>query len=120
MSVNKKAAIAFKEVLKNSSNLLTNEDWQQLEKLFQELPDDDDKVTEKIEYWLTSHPLILQVYEQNLKNTDSSINKDGNLGAGGTKSSTPANQQSESSQQLIQNAIKENSPLSKNSTSKKS
>ena len=43
---------------------------------------------------------------------DLSLTKDGNLGPGGATSPTPANQPSESSKELIQNAIKENSPLS--------
>lgn len=117
MSVNKKAALAFNSILENPSDLLTNETWQELQQLSQELPDDDEEVTEKIETWLKSQSSLLEVYKQNLNKMDSSLTEDGNIGAGGTKSPTPANQPSESSKELIQNAIKENSPLSKDQKS---
>jgi hypothetical protein len=113
MSVNKKAALVFKSILENHSDLLTNENWQELQQLSQELPDDDEEVTEKIETWLKSHPSILQVYKQNLNNMDPSL-IGVYMGPGGTKSPTPPNQPSESSKELIQNAIKKNSPLPNN------
>lgn len=113
MSVNKKAALAFNAILKNPSDLLTNEIWQELEQLSSELPkDDDEEITEKIEDWLKSYPSLLQVYKQNLQAMDLSLTADGNIGPGGAKLPTSATQPSESSKELIQNAIKENSPLS--------
>lgn len=116
MSVNKKAALAFNSILENPSDLLTNENWQELQQLSQELPDDDEEVTEKIETWLKSQSSLLEVYKQNLNKMDSSLT-DVDMGAGATKSPTPPNQPSESSKELIQNAIKENSPLSKDQKS---
>lgn len=110
MSINKQAAIAFSQVIENQVNLIADENWQELNQLSNQLPEDDEEITEKIENWLKSYPLLLQAYQQNLKSI--SLTEDGNLGAGGAKSNSSQNQPSESSKELIQNAIKLNSPLS--------
>ncbi|AFZ57987.1 hypothetical protein H6G54_24310 [Anabaena cylindrica FACHB-243] len=112
MSVNKKAAIAFIEVIENQSDLITDQIRQDLDQLSDQLPEDDEDIVEKIENWLQSYPLLLQTYKQNLQSMDLSLTEDGDIGPGGAKSPTPPNQPSESSKELIQNAIKENSPLS--------
>lgn len=112
MSINKQAAIAFSQVIENQVNLIADENWQQLNQLSNQLPEDDEEITEKIENWLKSYPLLLQAYQQNLKSMNLSLTEYGNMGAGGAKSNSSQNQPSESSKELIQNAIKLNSPLS--------
>ena len=112
MSIHKNAVIAFRQILENSSNLLTNENWKELHQLSSELPEDDEDIVEKIEDWLKSHPSLLAVYQENLQSMDLSLTKDGNLGPSNSHSPTEANQQSESSQKLTQNAIKLNSTVS--------
>ena len=112
MLVNKKAAIAFTQIIKNPANLISDQIRRELNQLSDLLPEDDEDIVEKIEDWLKFHPSLLAAYKENLQSMDLSLTKDGNLGPGGATSPTPANQPSESSKELIQNAIKENSPLS--------
>jgi len=120
MSINKQAAIAFSQVIKNQVNLIADENWEELNQLSNQLPENDEEITEKIENWLQSYPLLLEAYQQNLKSMNLYLTEDGNLGPGGAKSNSSQNQPRESSKELIQNAIKENSPLSNKPNSKKS
>ena len=45
MSIHKNAVIAFRQILENSSNLLTNENWKELHQLSSELPEDDEDIS---------------------------------------------------------------------------
>ncbi|MBD2136984.1 hypothetical protein H6F32_05145 [Anabaena sp. FACHB-1237] len=118
MSINKKAAIAFIQVIENQVNLIADENWQELNQLSNELPEDDEEITEKIEDWLKSYPSLCEAYKQKLKSMDKSLTEDHNIGPGGAKLNSSQNQSSQSSKELIQNAIKENSPLSNKPNSK--
>ena len=68
-----------------------------------------------LENWLRteSHSQLLAAYKQNLQkiSATSTIDVSINIGIGGSKSQTPANQPSPSSKELLDNAIKNNSPL---------
>ncbi len=119
MSGSKNSVQAFIQILESQSNLISTLDWDELQQLSTNLPDDDDEeIAERIENWLKteSRSQIFQAYKQNLKSLSSSspINLNVGLGIGGTKSPTPPHQPSPSSKELIENAIKRNSPLSDN------
>ena len=111
MSINKQTAIAFSQVIENNVSLIADENWEELNQLSNQLPEDDEEITEKIENWLKSYPPLWQAYQQNLESM-LCPKKGGDLGAGGAKSNSSQNQASKSSKELIQNAIKLNSPLS--------
>ena len=119
MSGSKNSVQAFIQILESQSNLISTLDWDELQQLSTNLPDDDDEeIAERIENWLQteSRSQIFQAYKQNLKSLSASspIHLNVGLGIGGTKSPTPPNQPSPSSKELIDNAIKRNSPLSDN------
>jgi hypothetical protein len=118
MSIYKNSVEAFIQVLDSKSKLISTPDWEELEKLSSQLPEDDEDISEIIENWLQpeSRCQLLEAYKQNLKSLSaaSPINVDRNIGIANSKSQTPANQPSESSKELIENAIKRNSPLSDN------
>ncbi|MGH1397332.1 MAG: hypothetical protein ACRAVC_25345 [Trichormus sp.] len=121
MSIYKKSALAFEQVLDSQSNLISISDWKELEQLRSHLPEDDEEISKILENWLQpeSRSLLLETYKQNLKSLSaaSPINVDINIGIANSKSQTPANQPSESSKELTENAIKRNSPLSDNTKS---
>ena len=52
MSIHKNAVIAFRQILENSSNLLTNENWKELHQLSSELPEDDEDIGALFHLWL--------------------------------------------------------------------
>lgn len=60
-------AIAFSKLLKDEAKNISIEDWQSLLELSDQLPEEDEKITEVIEDWLESRPSLLQVYKQNLQ-----------------------------------------------------
>ena len=45
MSVNKKAAIAFTQVIENQSDLITDQIRQELNQLSDQLPEDDEEIS---------------------------------------------------------------------------
>ncbi|NES99414.1 MAG: hypothetical protein F6K61_02355 [Sphaerospermopsis sp. SIO1G1] len=113
MSAYQKTIQAFVKVIKSEPALFSQEDWLSLTELIDNLPDDDEEISKGIRDWLKSRSQINEVFKNKRQELPSSLNNDGQiLGPGGNKSPTPANQQSESSKELIQNAIKLNSPLS--------
>lgn len=117
MSVDKNSIQAFIQILNSQSNLISQTDWDELLRLYSNLPENDDtEISERLENWLqaSSRSQLLAIYIQNLKaiSAASSIDVDTNLGIGNSKSQAPANQTSPSSKKLLDNAIKENSPLS--------
>ncbi|GET44502.1 hypothetical protein [Microseira wollei] len=115
MSVSYTSIQAFVNVLESKPDLISSQDWVELDQLASNLPEDAEDITEKLENWLKpeSHSQIFQAYKQILTEliASSPINSNANLGIGKTKSSTPVNQPSESAKQLLENAIKKNSPL---------
>jgi hypothetical protein len=121
MSIYKNSVKAFIQMLDSESNLIPIPDWKELEKQTNQLPEDDEEISEILENWLQleSHSQFLETYNQELKilSDPSSMDLDINLGIGNSKSPTPPNQPSESSKKLIENAIKRNSPLSDNTKS---
>ncbi|MFN6525538.1 hypothetical protein [Nostoc sp. ChiSLP03a] len=118
MSVYQNSIQAFIQVLDSQSNLIPIQDWYELQQLPNQLPEDDEEISEILEKWLQSESRnqLLEAYKQNLKSLTaaSPIDVDINIGIANSKSQTPVNQPSESSKELIDNAIKNNSPLSEN------
>lgn len=118
MSIYKNSIDAFIQMLNFQSNLIPTQDWDELQQLSNQLPEDDGEISGILENWLKpkSRSQVLEVYKQNLQSISAKIHidVDSNLGIGNSKSQTPANQPSESSKELIENAIKRNSPLSDN------
>ncbi|MEA5581317.1 hypothetical protein VB620_08195 [Nodularia harveyana UHCC-0300] len=113
MSAYQRTIQAFVKVIESESSLFSQEDWLSLTKLMDNLPDDSEKIANGIRDWLKSRTQLNEVFKNKRQEIPSSLNGDNQtLGPGGTKSQTPANQMSESSKEQIQNAIKENSPLS--------
>ncbi|MBK1990185.1 hypothetical protein A0J48_022105 [Sphaerospermopsis aphanizomenoides BCCUSP55] len=115
MSAYQRTILAFVQVIESEPALFSPEDWLSLTELIDSLPNDSEEIANGIRNWLKldSRSQINEVFKNKRQEIPSSLNDDGQtLGAGGTKSTTPANQQSESSKELIQNAIKLNSPLS--------
>jgi hypothetical protein len=115
MSVCKTSIKAFVDVIESKSDLFSTQDWGELHLLASNVPNDDEAIAGEIENWLQpeSRNQILQAYEERLEALDSSsnFNFNGTLGIGNTQSSTPVNQPSESSKEMLENAIKKNSPL---------
>jgi hypothetical protein len=127
MSIYQNSTKALIEVIESHSNLFSVEDWTELSALNSNLPEDEDEVEEVLENWLRhlSRSQILQAYKQELAfiiaNPDTSLDKSigiGNTkGVGGSQSPTNPNQSSQPAKELIDNAIKRNSPLSDNKKS---
>lgn len=115
MSVDRNSVQAFMQILDSQSNLISLQDWDELQQLSSSLPEDDAEISEMLENWLRteSHSQLLAAYKQNLQKISaiSTIDVSINIGIGGSKSQTPANQPSPSSKELLDNAIKNNSPL---------
>lgn len=118
MSISRNSIKAFIQVLDSQSNLILTPDWNELQQLSSQLPEDNEEIVEILENWLQSESRhqILEAYKQNLESiTDKlPINVSANIGIANSKSQTPVNQPSESSKELLDNAIKNNSPLSEN------
>jgi len=122
MSIYQNSAKALIQVIESQSNLFSVEDWTELAALNSNLPEDEDEVEEVLENWLrhSSRSQILQAYKQELEviidnsnpNLDSYIGIGNTKGVGGSQSSTNSNQPSQPAKELIDNAIKRNSPLS--------
>ncbi|MBE9207278.1 hypothetical protein IQ244_12230 [Nostoc sp. LEGE 06077] len=117
MSVYYNSIQAFIQILYSHSKVISLPDWEELHQMFNTLPkDDDEEISERLENWLQpeSRSQLLEIYKQNLKSISatSAIDLGVNIGIGNSKSQTPANQPSPSSKELLDNAIKENSPLS--------
>ncbi|MEH2366644.1 hypothetical protein [Nostoc sp.] len=116
MSISRNSIEAFIQVLDSQSNLIPTQDWNELQQLSSQLPEDNEEIVEILENWLQSESRnqVLEAYKQNLESiTDKlPINVSTNIGIANSKSQTPANQPSESSKELVDNAIKNNSPLS--------
>ncbi|MBW4630488.1 MAG: hypothetical protein KME30_00890 [Iphinoe sp. HA4291-MV1] len=106
---------AFIKVIESQSHVISTNDWAKLHQLSGNLSEDKEEIAERIENWLQpeSRRQILQAYSKELELLISSnpIDLDVNLGMGGSKSPTPANQPSPFLKQLLDNAIKKNSPL---------
>ncbi|MEH2182426.1 hypothetical protein [Nostoc sp.] len=118
MSVYQNSIQAFIQVLDSQSNLIPIQDWHELQQLSGQLPEDNEEISEILEKWLQSESRnqLLEAYKQHLKSLTaaSPIDVDINIGIANSKSQTPANQPSESSKELVDNAIKNNSPLFEN------
>lgn len=116
MSVYKNNIQAFIDVIESKFELFLTQDWVELNKLASNVLDDDQEIADTIENWLASESRsqILQAYEERLEALDcsSNLNLNGNLGPGNIKFPTPPNQPSDSAKELLENAIKKNSPVS--------
>ena len=117
MSIYKNNIQAFIEVIKLNPNLISQQDRVELHQIANNLPEDAEETSEIIEDWLQSdsRQQVLQAYEEQLEAIDSlspPLDLNVNLGMGNTKSPTKPNQPSTSSRELLDNAIKENLPLS--------
>ena len=118
MSIYRNSIQAFIQVLDSQSKLIPTQDWNELQQLSSQLPEDNEEIVEILENWLQpeSRNQLLEAYKQHLKSLTvvSPIDVDRNIGIANSKSQTPVNQSSESSKELVDNAIKNNSPLSEN------
>jgi hypothetical protein len=117
MSAYQDSIQAFIQILESSSNLISLPDWEELQQLSHSLPESDhEEISAILENWLKteSRSQILAVYQQNLKSiiTKSPIDVGENIGIARSQSPTAPNQSSQSSKELVDNAIKNNSPLS--------
>jgi hypothetical protein len=117
MSVSERTIKAFIQVIESQSTLLSIEDWTDLRELASNLPEDTEEISTIIRSWLKPEERnqIQEAFELQRKNIPSSFSfANQHLGIGGTQSPTPPNQPSQSSKELLENAIKRNSPLSDN------
>ncbi|MEI1373215.1 hypothetical protein PQG02_27885 [Nostoc sp. UHCC 0926] len=118
MSIYRNSIQAFIQVLDSQSKLIPTQDWNELQQLSSQLPEDNEEIVEILENWLQpeSRNQLLEAYKQHLKSLTvaSPIDVDRNIGIANSKSQTPVNQPSESSKELVDNAIKNNSPLFEN------
>jgi hypothetical protein len=117
MSVDQNSIKAFIQILNSPANLISLTDWDELLQLSSNLPENDDaEISGILDNWLRnpSRSQLLAAYIQNLKSISavSPIDVGKNIGIGKSKSQTPPNEPSPSSKELLDNAIKENSPLS--------
>ena len=115
MSAYQRTIQAFVKVIESESSLFSQEDWLSFTELINNLPDDSEKIASEIRNWLKleSRSQIKQAFDNKRQEIPSELTKsETTLGPGGTTSPTQPNQPSESSKELIGNAIKVNSPLS--------
>ncbi|WP_427161299.1 hypothetical protein ACQFX9_06850 [Aliinostoc sp. HNIBRCY26] len=108
---------AFIQILNSQSQLISPPDWEELQQIHSNFPEDDDEeIAEILEQWLqaASRSQLLAAYTQNLEiiTKPSSINEDKKLWIAKSKSQTPPDKPSPSSKELLDNAIKHNAPLS--------
>ena len=107
---------AFLKVLKKP-DLFTNQDWEELTKLADKLPEEEEKIWEQISQWLAAEnrAKIKTAWEKKLNAAPKiSIKRGGTLGPG---NSTPS-PESDSLKEQIQNSIVINSPLPKDKDKK--
>ncbi|MBD2164439.1 hypothetical protein H6G04_08475 [Calothrix membranacea FACHB-236] len=117
MSVYQTSIIAFIKILESQTNLIPLQDWTELQQLSSNLPENDnEEISEILETWLKleSRSQLLEAYKQNLQSitATSPVDLGVNIGIGNSKSQTPPDKPSPSSKELLDNAIKHNSPLS--------
>ena len=118
MSVYENSIISFINVIETNANLLTPPDWENLKQLGNQLPDDDiEDISDQLENWLkasASRQEFFQRYqEQREAVTDAEVRDfQVTIGAGGSKSPTPANQPSPAAKDMIINSIIRHSPPS--------
>ncbi|UKP00425.1 hypothetical protein [Nostoc sp. UHCC 0870] len=117
MSVDQNSIQAFIQILKSPANLISPTDWDELLQLWSNLPENDDtEISGILDNWLRnpSRSQLLAAYRQNLRSIspESQMNLGINLGLGGTTSPTKRGESSPSSKELLDNAIKNNAPLS--------
>lgn len=120
MSIYENSIQAFIQVIESESNSISPEDWVDLNRLVSNLPEDEnedtEEISERLENWLQldSRARILEAYRRQLDEVISSspsIDLDADLGIGNSQSPTPPNRPSAFSKELLDNAIKKNSPL---------
>ncbi|MEH2318357.1 hypothetical protein [Nostoc sp.] len=117
MSVSERTIKAFIQVIESQPTLLSIEDWTDLRDLASNLPENTEEISTIIRSWLKleERNQIQEAFELQRKNIPSSFSfSNQQLGIANSKSLTPLNQPSQASKQLIENAIKNNSPLSDN------
>ena len=102
---------AFRQLIEQNQSILSDH-WPALTALVGELSDSDEESAAKVEAWLEKRSAIWEAYEEILieKEVDSLDNSGERLGFGG-KSSTKPNQPSKSLPELIEQVLKENSPI---------
>jgi hypothetical protein len=118
MSVYENSIISFIKVIETNANLLTLPDWDNLKQLGNQLPNDDiEDISNQLENWLkasASRQELFQRYEEQREAiTDEEVRDfQVTIGAGGSKSPTPANQPSPAAKDMIINSIIRHSPPS--------
>jgi len=106
MSIYKQSIQAFIDVI--DAKIIPAEDFPDLLKVAEEMPEDDEEIAIQIESWLEveSRSEIQEAYMVNLKNLpDSNLST---LSFGGAK--MESGKESESSKELLINEIKKNTP----------
>ncbi|MEH2423459.1 MAG: hypothetical protein V7K48_21860 [Nostoc sp.] len=117
MSVSERTIKAFIQIIETQSILFSTKDWADLHELASNLPEDTEEISTIIRNWLKleQRNQIQEAFEIQRKNISSSFSfSNQQLGIANSKSPTPVDQPSESSKKLIENAVKNNSPLSEN------
>ncbi|MEQ9553762.1 MAG: hypothetical protein RIM23_29585 [Coleofasciculus sp. G3-WIS-01] len=118
MSVYENSIISFIKVIETNANLLTPPDWENLNQLSNQLPNDDiENISDQLENWLkasASRQEFFQRYEEQREAVTDAEVRDFQviIGVGGSKSPTPANQPSPAAKDMIINSIIRNSPPS--------
>jgi len=117
MSVYETSILAFIQVIETNANLLTPPDWDNLNQLANQLPEDIEDISNQLENWLkksASRQELFQRYEQQRAAVpDTEVIKfQTEIGVGGSKSPTPANQPSPAAKDMIVNSIIRHSPPS--------
>lgn len=118
MSVYENSVISFIKVIETNANLLTPPDWDNLKQLSNQLPNDDiEDISDKLENWLkasASRQEFFQRYEEQREAVTDAEVRDFQviIGAGASKSPTPANQPSPAAKDMIINSIIRHSPPS--------
>ncbi len=114
MSIYQENVRAFIEVINSNSDLISAGDREQLEKLIDNLPEDDADICEQIEEWLEdeSRAKISAAYEEKLDeiSCSSSTKSEQLLGLGGSKPPSIPNADNTSLKQQIQSCIIINPP----------
>ena len=100
MSAYQRTIQAFVKLIESESSLFSREDWDDLDKLASNLPEDLAEISTEIRNWLNleSRSQIKQAFDKKRQEIPSELTKsETTLGPGGTTSPTQPNQPSESS-----------------------
>ncbi|QSV54784.1 MAG: hypothetical protein HEP80_13780 [Dolichospermum sp. UKL201] len=114
MSAYQRTIQAFVKLIESESSLFSMEDWDNLDKLASNLPEDIEEISAQIRSWLNLESRsTIKANFKNIRSILPSTLSDETLAPGRAEYPTQQNQFSESYQAQIKNAIKLKPPLSK-------